>query len=76
MPAASATRPSRPSTPSEREPNAYWLARSFILLGDIYADRGDDFQARATWQSVADGYSPQDDGIVKEARARIEKLNR
>lgn len=61
---------------SEREPNAYWLARSFILLGDIYADRGDDFQARATWQSVADGYSPQDDGIVKEARARIEKLNR
>ena len=37
--------------------------------------KGDNFQARATWQSVADGYSPADDGIVDEAKARIAKLN-
>ena len=60
---------------SEREPQAYWLARAFLLLGDVYVRKGDTFQARATWQSVADGYSPADDGIVEEAKARIAKLN-
>ena len=60
---------------SDREPQAYWLARAFILLGDVYVRKGDTFQARATWQSVADGYSPADDGIVEEAKARIAKLN-
>ena len=60
---------------SEREPQAYWLAKAFILLGDVYVKKGDNFQARATWQSVADGYSPADDGIVDEAKARIAKLN-
>lgn len=53
---------------------AYWLAKAFILLGDIYVARADTFQARATYQSVADGYSPADDGIVTEAKERIEKL--
>ena len=60
---------------SERKPQAYWLARAYILLGDIYARRGDSFQARATYQSVADGYSPDDDGVVAEAKERIKKLN-
>lgn len=60
---------------SERKPQAYWLAKSFILLGDVYAKQGDNFQARATYQSVADGYSPADDGIVAEAKQRIAKLN-
>lgn len=60
---------------SEREPQAYWLAKAFLLLGDVYVLRGDSFQARATYQSVADGYSPSDDGIVEEARERIQKLN-
>lgn len=60
---------------SEREPHAYWLAKTFILLGDVYVRKGDNFQARATWQSVADGYSPADDGIVDLAKARIAKLN-
>ncbi len=55
--------------------HAYWLGKAFILLGDIYADRGDAFQARATYQSVVDGYTPADDGIVDEAKSRIEKLN-
>lgn len=55
--------------------NNYWLAKSFLLLGDIYLLREDSFQARATYQSVADGYSPSDDGIVEEARERIANLN-
>ena len=60
---------------SDRNPQPYWLARAYLLLGEVYVRRGDTFQARATWQSVADGYSPADDGIVEEARARIAKLN-
>ena len=60
---------------SERSPRAYWLARAFLILGDIYVAKGDTFQARATYQSIADGYSPADDGIVDEAKARIQKLN-
>ncbi len=55
-------------------PHSYWLAKSYILLGDIYLRRGDAFQARATYQSVADGYSPADDGIVVQAKDRIAKL--
>ncbi len=60
---------------SDREPQPYWLAKAYLLLGEVYVRKGDTFQARATWQSVADGYSPDDDGIVAEARARIAKLN-
>ena len=60
---------------SERSPKAYYLAKAYLLLGDIYLTRGDHYQARATYQSVADGYSPLDDGIVDEAKARIKNLN-
>lgn len=61
---------------ADKEPSqAYWLAKAYILLGDVYVRRGDNFQARATYQSVADGYSPDDDGIVAEAKERIQKLN-
>ena len=60
---------------SESEtPYSYWLAKAFLKLGDIYVARGDSFQARATYQSVADGYSPADDGIVAEAREKIASL--
>ncbi len=58
-----------------KTPQNYWLAKAFILLGDIYMSRDDAFQARATYQSVADGYTPADDGIVEEAKARIAKMN-
>lgn len=59
---------------SERSPKAYWLAKAYLLLGDAYHAKGDDFQARATWQSIADGYSPADDGIIEEAESRIRNL--
>lgn len=57
-------------------PHAYWVAKAYIALGDIYVARDDTFQARATYQSIVDGYSPADDGIVAEAKARIEKLKK
>lgn len=58
-----------------KTPQNYWLAKSFLILGDIYLAKGDTFQARSTYQSVVDGYSPDNDGIVAEAKAKISKLN-
>lgn len=52
----------------------YWQAKLFLLLGDALVQTGNTFQARATYQSIADGYTPKNDGIVDEARQRIEKL--
>lgn len=61
---------------SDKEtPHAFWLAKSFLVLGDIYVQKGDMFQARATYQSIVDGYTPGDDGIVAEAKEKIKKLN-
>lgn len=54
--------------------HSYWLGKAFLVLGDIYVKKGDNFQARATLQSIVDGYSPADDGIVEAARKRINEL--
>lgn len=55
-------------------PHSYWLGKAFLTLGDIYASMGDSFQARATYQSIVDGYGSQTDGVVEEAKARIKAL--
>ncbi len=52
----------------------YWQAKCFIILGDIMRDKGNTFQARATYQSIVDGYSVSDDGIIQEAQSRINSL--
>ena len=54
----------------------YWLAKSFIILGDAFAAREDMEQAEATWRSVLDGYAPgaDDDDVLDPVRDRIEKL--
>ena len=56
-------------------PHAYWLAKSFLLLGDVYTSRGDLFQGRATYQSVVDGYSNTTDGIIDAAREKVASLS-
>ncbi|MDR2938249.1 MAG: tetratricopeptide repeat protein, partial [Prevotellaceae bacterium] len=55
-------------------PHQYWLAKSFITLGDVYVKRNDAFQAKATYESIADGYSESNDGIVAEVTAKIQQL--
>jgi tetratricopeptide (TPR) repeat protein len=52
----------------------YWLGEAFLILGDIYVKEGDSFQARATYQSIVDGYTPVDDGVVAAAKERIASL--
>jgi len=55
----------------------YWLARAFIVLGESFAARGNVAQARATLQSVRDGYSPApgcEDDIVRIASEKLDAL--
>ncbi len=56
-------------------PQTYWLAKSFIVLGDSFVDRGELAQAKATFESVRDGYVPSgNDDVMDNVRMRLEKL--
>lgn len=55
-------------------PYALWLGKAFLTLGDIYVEKGDTFQARATYQSLVDGYPNKEDGVIEEAVERIKNL--
>ena len=54
----------------------YWLAKSYITLGDAYVDMNKLYQARATFESIRDGYSPAHDGddVMDNLRIRLTKL--
>lgn len=60
----------------QNTPHQYWMARMFLLLADISLKRGDDFQARATLQSLRDYYQVEDDGILDEVNAKLDEINR
>ncbi len=55
-------------------PYQYWMGKAFLLLGDIYVKKNDHFQAKATYQSIVDGYADQTDGVVAEAREKLSTL--
>ncbi|MFD2744043.1 MULTISPECIES: tetratricopeptide repeat protein [Sphingobacterium] len=57
------------------EEQEYWVAKSFILLADTYARKGNTLQARSTLQSVIDNYT-EDDDIVPLAKDRLQKLTK
>ena len=54
----------------------YWLAKSFIVLGDAFVELDNPEQAKATFESVAEGYVPEseDDDVLQEVRMRLDKL--
>lgn len=53
----------------------YWLARSFIILGDSYAARGDLAQAESVYRSVKGGYSSnKKDDILGRVDGRLKEL--
>jgi Uncharacterized protein conserved in bacteria len=55
-------------------PHQYWMAKSFILLAQIYVQKNDIFQAKATLQSVIDGYTNSSDGIIDSASSMLVDL--
>ena len=52
----------------------YWVAKALILMADDYVGLKNTYQAKATLQSIIDGYKGNDD-IVPTAKAKLEKLN-
>ena len=52
----------------------YWVAKSFILLADIYHAQGNEFQAKSTLESIIENYSGDDD-ILPIAKERLQRLN-
>ena len=55
-------------------PHAYWLARSFVLLSDIYAKLDRKLEARQYLLSLKQNYQ-SDDEIAGMIESRLEKLN-
>ncbi|MDR1526602.1 MAG: tetratricopeptide repeat protein [Dysgonamonadaceae bacterium] len=55
-------------------PHAYWLAKSFILLSDIYAAEGDRLQARQYLESLQTNYKNTKDDIHSRIKERLNKL--
>ena len=55
-------------------PYQYWLARSFVLLADIYIARNDDFQARLFLNTLRENYRV-DDGIQPMINSRLDAIN-
>ncbi len=54
----------------------YWLAKSFIVLGDSFMERGETAQAKATFESVRDGYAPDGSGddVADNVAMRLRKI--
>jgi TolA-binding protein len=55
-------------------PHQYWMAKSFLLWADIFREKGDEFQAIQTLQSLIDYYEKTDDGILNEAKEKKKQL--
>ncbi|HYE55144.1 MAG TPA: tetratricopeptide repeat protein [Chitinophagaceae bacterium] len=49
-----------------------WVTRAYILLGDIYYQQKDYFNAKATYQSVVD--NARIEALRTEAKARLDKV--
>ncbi|MDO4191261.1 MAG: hypothetical protein Q4D14_06215, partial [Bacteroidales bacterium] len=45
----------------EGTPHEYWMARSFVLLADVYIAQSDDFQAKQYLVALQENYHANDD---------------
>ena len=54
-----------------------FLADAFLVLGDSFAERGQIEQARATFESIRDGYKPEseDDDILAQVQIRLDRIS-
>ena len=56
-------------------PHSYWMARSFVLLSDLYAKQGKKLEAEQYLNSLRNNYSGDDD-IDKMITERLKKLGK
>ena len=52
----------------------YWTAKTYLLLAFIFDATNDDFQAKATLQSLLDNYKGNDD-ILPAAQKKLDEIN-
>ncbi len=55
-------------------PHAYWLARSFVLLSDVYVAKNDLFKAKQYLESLQNNYKNTDDDIHAMIEKRLANL--
>lgn len=55
-------------------PHTYWLARSFVLLSDVYMKLGRNLDAKQYLLSLKQNYQADDD-IAGMIESRLNKLN-
>ena len=55
---------------------SYWLAKCYIVLGDGFREQGQNAQAKATWESIRDGYTAYGEGddIIESVNQRLASL--
>jgi TolA-binding protein len=58
----------------KNSPHQFWLAKSFILLSDIYLKNGDEFQAKHTLMSIQENYPDKEDGILETTRKKLQLI--
>jgi hypothetical protein len=58
----------------KNSPHQYWLAKSFLLLSDIYMKNGDEFQAKHTLTSIIENYPEQNDGIMAATKQKLQQI--
>lgn len=59
---------------STNTPHQFWLAKSFILLSDVYLRHDDEFQAKHTLKSIVENYPIKNDGIIEAASNKLKSL--
>jgi len=58
----------------KNSPHQFWLAKSFMLLSDIYVKNGDEFQAKHTLKSIEENYPEPNDGILDDTRRKLQLI--
>ncbi len=56
---------------------SYWLAKAYLVLGDTFVEKRQYEQAKATFESIRDGYeSSNGDDVADNVIKRLENLNK
>ena len=56
---------------------SYWLAKAYLVLGDSFVEQGQYAQAKATFESIRDGYEPEkgSDDVADSVRMKLDRLS-
>ncbi|MGY8989296.1 MAG: tetratricopeptide repeat protein, partial [Flavobacteriales bacterium] len=57
---------------SERYSSNHWIAKGFILLANVYVNQGNNYQAKATLESVIENHDGED--VVNLAKKKWEEI--